>query len=434
MIPRVGLSPVVFGLTLSGLIVRLVLTQNMYLISGIDYVRPGGSPLIKVHLGTYLILFAACLWVLGVGTKALGRHFHDHPSHLLFLSMMTLCMAHMVLNIGGDGALFVFVDTFICAGVVALLLTHASDDQRRVLAHVLLAVFVLNAIIAIGESVTHRTLVPRLDFPLDDAKVPIDDWRGMALNDSSLSGAMMTQMGVFLVLAMRTRWTALLLALLVFSLFSFGGRAALVVSIITLAMLLVGAIIRGLALRRLTRGIVTWFIGTSLAVPVLIGLALATSIGDRAITHMMLNDDSAMARDLAWNILGLLDSDKILFGSSLQTVQDYINWLHVGEIENPWLDLFLTLGAVGSLYFLIGFVPFIVHLWRTGGLFGQLLVVTELIVASTSNSIGRKSPVLVVMVATIYACAAYTTRATNNVQRYPTFRLIYARSPYGSAN
>jgi hypothetical protein len=380
-----------------------------------------------------VIAFAVCLWLLRAGTGALMQHFHDHPSHLLFLVMMALCMVHAVFNSGADGGLMVFVDTFMCAGLLALLLSHASIKQRRTLAYLLLAVFVLNAIIALSEIVTHRSLVPHTSLPLDDSTVPSDEWRATGLNDSSLAGAMIMQMGLFLVIAMRTRWTMPLLAIMLLALASFGGRAAMAVSFIALMVLLIGQIVRGVMERRLTRDMIMGFVGASVVAPALIWLILTTTLGERIVSHMLLNDSSAEERGLAWDILGLLDSQKILLGSSLQTVQDYIDWLHVMEIENPWLALFLVLGIVGSVYFLIGFVPFVVHLWRTGGLLGQVLILTELIVASTSNSIGRKSPELVVMVAAVYACSAYRTQSSPVVRRRPIFLPVYGRF-HGSAN
>jgi hypothetical protein len=78
-------------------------------------------------------------------------------------------------------------------------------------------------------------------------------------------------------------------------------------------------------------------------------------------------------------------------------------WLDYGVevIENFWLLMFVSLGFAGFLIFLVGFFSLLCWCWARSGLRGRVLLVAVVAVASTSNSLGRKSTLLVGLVAAI---------------------------------
>jgi hypothetical protein len=78
------------------------------------------------------------------------------------------------------------------------------------------------------------------------------------------------------------------------------------------------------------------------------------------------------------------------------------------DIENFWLLMFLNLGIIGFVVFLIALGLFIVHLGRvTDPPLGWIFLIGAIIVDSTSNSLGRKSVDLIFMVACMAAMSGY---------------------------
>jgi hypothetical protein len=100
-----------------------------------------------------------------------------------------------------------------------------------------------------------------------------------------------------------------------------------------------------------------------------------------------------------------------MLGTPIETVEQLCHQIGLevpfADIENFWLATFVTLGLVGFTYFLIGFLPFVLHLWRMAAFHGRVLLATVLLVASTSNSLARKSNVLVVLTAAVVASTGF---------------------------
>jgi hypothetical protein len=63
--------------------------------------------------------------------------------------------------------------------------------------------------------------------------------------------------------------------------------------------------------------------------------------------------------------------------------------------------MFISLGVLGFPFFIAGFLALLVSCWRQSNYHGRMMIVLVMLVASTSNSLGRKSPLLVLMVAAL---------------------------------
>ncbi len=78
------------------------------------------------------------------------------------------------------------------------------------------------------------------------------------------------------------------------------------------------------------------------------------------------------------------------------------------DIENFWLLMFLNLGIIGFVVFLIALGLFLVHMGRTTNHpLGWMLMIAAILIDSTSNSLGRKSIDLFLMVACMIAMTGY---------------------------
>ena len=407
------LSRTCFWLIAAAVLARMVISTNVLFLLHLDYAAPGGNPVIKIHPGTYLAVLAFAVMLLGSGKPLhrLGRHCAAFPSHFAFVAMMLLCIVHLLVNVGLSGAA-VFVDSYLSAGVVAAVLVNASPAQRRTLAWLLVPAIAFNALIAVGETLLQAHLVP---LALDGVSImdKPGDFRGYALYDHPLTAAMITQMGLFLVLGMRlsrTRTAALLLVFLV-GLIAFGGRTATAVGGGSLALLGWTWLLREAVARRLDARMATLSAAATAIIPLALWAVMTqTPIGVR-LAGKLYFDESAEARNVQWHVLSLMDFKNLMLGTPIDLVDELCHQLGLNvpfsDIENFWLATFVTLGMVGFFYFLLGFLPFVLHLWRVAPFHGRVLLATGLLVASTSNSLARKSNILVVLTAAVLASTGF---------------------------
>ena len=245
-------------------------------------------------------------------------------------------------------------------------------------------------------------------------------FRGAALFDHPLTGASVTMMGVFLVAQgwVPQGWRARMakpvaLALLGMAMIAYGGRVALVVTVLAQTAMLLGeaglGMVRG---RGAMRPILLLAGGAMLAILVGYALIAFTDIGER-LANTFYFDDSAQIRAVQWNVLDMLDPRQALFGVPLAdqaqlTFQIGLDYAFA-DIENFWLLSFVSLGAVGFVLFLAGLLPFLAHLWRISPGWGRILLLCLVVVASSSNSLGRKSNLLFLLTAALLGASAAET-------------------------
>lgn len=109
-------------------------------------------------------------------------------------------------------------------------------------------------------------------------------------------------------------------------------------------------------------------------------------------------------------VLGLLSPHQLLFGMDYAEIAQRVAQLGlrlpITDIENFWLLMFLHVGVVGYGLFLVGFAALLVGQWRSAPFAGRLMLLAVLLVASTSNSLGRKSAILTVLIPSVLAAGA----------------------------
>jgi len=256
----------------------------------------------------------------------------------------------------------------------------------------------------------------------DDA-APILDRRGAAYPWIGRTAGAACRRATGAMLAAAAYWLILLLGLL-----AFGGRVALAV-----AMLAAGA-----RLRRLRGAGRAWLIiAIAAGVIGVAGLALAAGLGQR-VQDDFYWDGSAQVRIDEFQVLGALEWSDFLFGCARAQMIGLTEALrlqsNVGVIENFWLLLLVLLGVPGFAVFCAGMAALGRWCWRIGGqtggargqagarshggrggvgpggtwpgatglvMFGAFLLVT-----STSNSLGRKSILLPLLVGCVSMAGA----------------------------
>jgi hypothetical protein len=401
-----------FGFGFAAVMVHFAVSANLLAVIGIDYASPGGNPIVKLHPAFYLAALGAGASVALAPRPwgAVESLFRQKPGVVSFLILIFGCAVYSIFSVGISGSA-VYVDSLFSAGLLACALEPGSPRARRILGYSILAFALVNVLISVGESLVQTQLIP----PMLDGKVmpdmPGSDFRGAALYDHPLTGAMVTSMAVFLLLAMQLRpWiSAPAFTLLLLGLLAFGGRAALLVTVLMLVASALFVLVRGLVARRLAGRFVAAVCGALLViVPLAFVVVSSTTIGQRIVDHFYV-DDSAEVRNIQWKALNYLTPRDVLLGTTqdaLTSIKAQIGLLTDStDIENFWLLIFINLGVFGFACFLVGFLAFLVHLGRATSAVGWMLLVSTIITASASNSLGRKSDILCFMTACMIAAA-----------------------------
>jgi hypothetical protein len=407
-----------FWIILAAIVSQLTISSNLLQWVHIPYDSPGGLPLVKFHVGTYLAILAVAVQAREHRPvmPALVARITAAPAFPLAIVLFGLCAVYALLTTGMSGSA-VYIESYAAAAFLGLALEQQSPQDLRRIAHVMVAIAAVNGLLCIGETALQRRLIPMFMTDPSGTVVAVPEFsgqfRGTALYEHPLAGASITMLAVFLCMAIPLKlWLkSATLAVLLISLIAFGGRAALVLTYSLSAAIGVIGFGRRLVQRRITAGIMAGVLGGLIAVPSLLAaIMFATPLGER-ITGKLYADDSAEVRVVQWHIFGNLNLHDWLFGMDSGRLNDVM--LQIGldpplnDIENFWLLVFVTLGVVGFLLWISGLATIVARLWRAGGWYPRLILVAMLIVASTSNSLGRKSNVLFLCVAAVMSAAAF---------------------------
>jgi len=410
-----------FTVGLFAVIVEYAISGNTLEDLGIDYASTGGNPLVKLHPGTYLILIGAfmVLMLMRPAGSGLVRFFRATPALASFVMLILFCAFYSIANVGFSGAA-VYVESYLAAGLLAVALETGTDRQKRTLGWWIIGFTVLSIIISIGESLTQTHLIALHIADLTQAQLAqeVEDFRGSGLFAHPLTAALSTMMATFMLLRMRMvpLLKAALFTTFLVGLLSFGGRAALGTTLLLLLIAVAVVMFRGIISRNLSLGFVGTVAAAALVLPpMMLLLITSTDIGERILTHMYA-DESVAVRSIQWLVLNHLNLHDVLFGVPLERLNSLKYQIGLGaettDIENFWLLMFLNLGIMGFVVFLIALGLFIVHLGRmTAHPLGWMLLIGSIIVDSTSNSLGRKSVDLIFMVACMVAMSGYPRSA-----------------------
>ncbi len=344
-----------------------------------------------------------------------------------FLALISSCISYSFL-LTGTGNLVVLLDTFLPAGLLAFVLCNAPPHALRHLRWIMQSMLVVNALLALAETASHATLVPLYlnDLPYSPHEA---DFRPTALFDHPLTGAVITLLG--LALAPARGWHRLTYSGLMWAaLLAYGGRMAVAAGLLIVCgthFVSTGNMIlyrHPEAAKRVVALAIT--AGTALIMALLvISLGLAT----RLVGHLYW-DDSAQARLAQWQLLDHIDVWQWLFGTRREDLLALLVSLRLATgvevIENFWLLMFVSLGLCGFPFFFTALSTLFGWCWQRSLLQGRLLLLSVLLVTSTSNSIGRKSTILVCMVAAIVCMPVRCTGRRRSVPSLDIHGLIAA--------
>jgi len=377
------------------LLVRFLLSVNVFGAFGLDFSSPEGNPLTKIHPATYIVLIAATFFFLQP-LHDIANVVRHAPGLVAFLLLVPLLAIYALANAGYSGSA-VYIETYVSAGLLALLLHGGTDPQKRKLGIFLLVVVFINAGIGVYESLTYTHL-----FPLvlgSEEVVPADqEFRAHAFYGHPLAASLITVMGIVLLYATRIRvWVMLpLFSCLMIALLAYGGRTALAVTLALTVCTTIVLTMRSLINRHMPLDLGLALLCGLIVVPALVGyVAIETSIGERIFATLYF-DSSAQVRAEQWEVLNHLSLQQWLFGISMPDLLRLKYQIGLGnadtDIENFWLLIFLNIGSLGFVVYVSAFLAFLFYLGRqAGGAVGWVLVGSSLFILSSSNSLGVKS-------------------------------------------
>jgi hypothetical protein len=391
------------NLAILSVAVHLLVTGTVLAQMGDPYVMEGGSPFWKIHPGSYLS-YAACL-AFGLG-RLLDRGVPGTPpcrqDRLILGTLCLLACTVYEVALTGLGNPVVLIDTFLPACMVGFVFTVARCRDLGCLRHILLVGFAVNAFLALGESALEAHVLT----PVVDGHTAFEtkgEFRALALYDHPLTGAAISVIGLLMASGLRSGVIRLAYSMLMFAaLIAFGGRLALATAVFALLCQQGVAVVRAILARHPSSVFLLAAGAAALAVSCAVGLALLSGLGTRLQSHFYW-DSSAQVRLAQWHLLDLLDSNEWLFGCARRDLLQHVQVLNLGlgvpVIENFWLLMFASLGVLGFPLFLAGFWLLLSWHWKGAGGAGRSILAAILVIASGSNSLARKSPLLLIAVA-----------------------------------
>ena len=396
-----GLDSFATRLAMVAIVLELTVSANLLTMLGIPYVVDGGSLLCKLHPGTVLLMLSFVLMLArrGSWSRVVSQH-----ALTAFFGFLVAC-AFYSLFITGPANLVVLLDTFLPAGLLGAVLSRAPARDLVTIRLVMQVLLTANAVLALAETAAHATLIP-LYLNGSPYHPHGDDFRPTALLDHPLTGSVMAILGLALV-PRRGRCKPVYLGFMWAALLAYGGRVSIGAALLmTCAHNITHA--ADIVLRRRAPPAKQVIVGAIMvaATFLLVALALNIGLGTRLAGHLYW-DESAQIRLAQWQLLSHLDSWQLLLGTPRGDLLAFLVPLRLATgvevIENFWLLMFVSLGLLGFPIFVGALCSLLTWCWGGSLLQGRLLILSVMLIVSTSNSIGRKSTILVCLVAAV-AC------------------------------
>ena len=412
-------------------VITLVAACGIFAVSGVSldalgyhYDVEGGSALQKIHPATSMSAVA-------LGIRWLARPSFSNVHHLLLEEPgLVVALASVAVVIAYSAAFLQVpvtppIDSYLMPVLVCLLLKDMSQYAIRIIAVVVLAIYVVNDLTALYEYTTSSRVF--FVIPPDVTGHPeavgsetFDwkghlawDWRSSAMFGHPLDNALMTGCMIMVLQARAAGWIPVLmragLILLSFAaMVTFGGRVALALVIAMSAALWgIRAVRFVLASRRLSFGA----LGVACATAPLVGggLAIAFDRGvfDKFFERFIDDEGSAETRIVMWRLFEQIPWSDLVTGPDQVVVSMWqrLQGLELG-IESFWAGMPLAYGLAMSAVIIAGWIGLFAYLSKATQREAWLPILYFMIVGSTSaglasktTSLGRMAICIVVVLA-----------------------------------
>lgn len=364
-------------------------------LAGYNYQGLTGSPLTKIHPGTYLIV-AALLYLCfehadPVGTCVdLGRR---RPACVLLIVAAAMQMLSIISR-GGPGAAGV-IDAFMLAPLAVMFFAKTGRWTRDKLEQMLHAVMIFNACMGLFELALKHPVFP-YRF---DGEYSIYDLRPNALQGHPLGDATVTAYYTLALISgggSLAPWPRLGIVLLeLAALVAFGGRTGLVVTVIAGSLYSTGMLVRSLRSGRVSLLAAAAGVIALTFVPALLFALWSQGFFDAILLRFQNDGGSAEARVKIMDVFNAIPLSDLLIGPDPALVEDLrrINGLALG-IENPIARMTLYQGGIVTAFSVLATGLFLRELARFSRPGMLLPMIGFLIIVNTFESLGGKTTLL----------------------------------------
>ncbi|OXX48363.1 hypothetical protein B9J93_04655 [Vibrio sp. V17_P4S1T151] len=373
---------------LSAFLLGAFLLENM----GIQYVSEGGSPVLKIHVYSYLSMGAFALLILRVGLFNLIKPLHDLKKAwwLAIVSMLAVIL-YGFMRFGTSGLAYL-IDTIFIPLVLVPVVYGLSDAAKNRLLALLGYLLFINACIAIIELVLGQSIVA----------VEIGSFsffRSTAFMAHPLNNALITASLTPIVMRYTRIPAAMYLSVIVLALFAFGGRAALGIFLLGNFLMMLPKLRdffgQGVRYPKLKFAYLQALVYFSV-IAVILTLVLSP-IGERILSKLYI-DTSAEARFDVFILLEQLSFSEWLFGASHDLLNDIVFYIGINVVENyviGWVLNFGLLGCIGLLLstYLVPFMLVYKQEWSA-----KIALLSFILISVTNNALTVKTPALMFLV------------------------------------
>ena len=374
---------------------------------GVKYVSDGGSPLVKIHIYSYVLLFFTVLLTLKKGiSKPLGNLKELKSTWLISSLSVSIVVLYGLYRFGTSGMAYL-IDTIVSALLAIYILSQLTNEHKDKLLKLVAYLLFINAVIAILEFILGKTLV-------DVSFSSFSHFRSTALLTHPLNNALITASLALLLLNKTKIPVFIYFTVILIALFAFGGRGAA-------GMFLAGFVIMTLpsSMRFFSAGIKmsklkfalaqAFFLLTLIAIILILTL---TPVGERIISKLYI-DGSAQARFDVFIILEQLSISEWLLGASASIMNNIEFYIGINVIENYVIGWVVSFGLFGTvLLFLSSFLISIKMVWRND-IYMQVSLLVLFAVSLTNNALTTKTPVIMLFFSCLYL--VYSRKYKNEV-------------------
>ena len=327
---------------------------------GYRYLGTGGPFFQKLHPSSYVVMaaFFAMLLRTGHPLDALMSQGRRWPGATVFLGFVLVLQAVILLK---NYPLTYAIDTFLVPVLLFFVLAQLAPPEKRMLAYLVLAIFLANTALGFGEYATGEKLLS-LEGGSDVAEKIADslDWRPTAIFGHPLRNAFLTGLCVLILMTMTLPLRARLafLALQLVAMLLFGGRSSMAIIAVLVVIMGAAGLVKLLLGRRFDIMAIPKALGGLVAAGAILFVLLSTGALDKVIERFEW-DESAETRVSAIRMFEQFEPIDVLFGIS-QARKDALQVIYDTQfgIEIFWLAFLLDYGLIMLAAFTVAIAVF----------------------------------------------------------------------------
>lgn len=378
--------------TALAIVATLTLSSSLLTHLNINYVTAGGSFYEKLHPATYLVILALGLSLLRARNPIheLVRLCAGSTTILFYLVCWVFLLAQTVVL---DRPFTAVVDTFLLPLLIALAVWQTPPSSRRVLAGVFHLCMVVNVAIGYYEYFSGDRIIP---LTLGNIVV-YGEWRSAALLGHPLTASGLVA-GYVLALVLKPQLCPhplLRVPLILFclgSLMVFGGRTALVTTLLIIALCFLFELVRVLRGRRIPLAMLIAGVALTFAGAMALLAILDLGVFDKMLLRFSSDKGSALARLATLDLVSHLDWNEILFGPTTSRANALQSELGLDYgIENFWIASIVQFGLIHTVLMTVALAAFFTMLLRRSSGAALALVILITVIAASSVSFSSKN-------------------------------------------